>query len=105
MSAAHASKDKEYQPHHAQYWFRDIIKADGYQGLKAHHPREQGVSEAAYLIENLSYENDLIVDFFFVGSGTVAVATKRLNRRFIGCDDDQLAVEMTLARLAQEPHP
>jgi hypothetical protein len=97
----YTSKDAEYQPHQTQYWFRDIIQGDGYRGLKEHHPWEQGVSEATYLIENLSYENDLIVDPF-VGSGTVAVAAKRLNRRFIGCDEDQSAVEMTLARLAQE---
>ena len=54
-----------------------------------------------YVIENLSYENDLVVDPF-LGSGISAVAAKRLNRRFVGCDVDRNAVNTTLARLAQE---
>jgi DNA modification methylase len=54
------------------------------------------------VIENLSYEKDLVVDTF-LGSGTSAVAAKRLNRRFVGCDEDEASVSMTLARLAQEP--
>ena len=37
-----------------QFWFKDIIQGDGYRGLKDHHPWEQGVSEAMYVIENLS---------------------------------------------------
>lgn len=100
----YTSKDAEYQPHQTQYWFKDIIRGDGYRGLKTHHPWEQGVSEAMYVIENLSYENDLVVDPF-LGSGTTAVAAKRLNRRFVGCDEDLDAVNTTLARLAQELEP
>jgi len=42
--------------------------------LKDHHPWEQGVSEAMYVIENLSYENQLICDH--LGSGTTAIAAK-----------------------------
>jgi len=53
------------------------------------------------VIENLSYENDLICDPFF-GSGTTGVPCKRLNRRFVGCDEDQDAVNTCLSRLAQE---
>ncbi len=56
-----------------------------------------------YEIENISYENALVVDPF-LGSGTTAVAAKRLNRRFVGCDEDEDAVNITLARLAQEPN-
>jgi hypothetical protein len=98
----YCSKDGDYQPHQTQYWFKDIITGDGYRGLKEHHPWEQGVSEAMYVIENLSYENQLICDPF-LGSGTTAVAARRLNRRFVGCDEDEASVNMTLARLAQEP--
>ncbi len=100
----YCSKDAEYQPHQTQYWFKDIIQGDGYRGLKDHHPWEQGVSEAMYVIENLSYENDLVVDPF-LGSGTTAVAAKRLNRRFVGSDESIDAVNTALARLAQEPEP
>lgn len=98
----YTSRDAEYQPHQTQYWFRDIINGDGYRGLKDHHPWEQGVSEAMYVIEKLSYENDVICDPF-LGSGTVGVAAKRLNRRFVGCDESIDAVNTAVARLAQEP--
>ena len=56
------------------------------------------------LIENLSYENDLVVDPF-LGSGTAAVAAKRLSRRFVGGDESVEAVNTALSRLAQEPEP
>ena len=98
----YTSRDAAYQPHQTQYWFKDIIQGDGYRGLKDHHPWEQGVSESVQILESLSYENDLVVDPF-LGSGTVAVACKRLNRRFVGCDVDQDSVNMTLARLAEGP--
>ncbi len=97
----YTSRDAEYQPHQTQYWFRDIIQGDGYRGLKDHHPWEQGVSEAMYVIENLSYENDLICDPF-LGSGTTGVAAKRLNRCFIGCDVDEHCVNETKRRLSEE---
>ena len=41
----------------------------------------------------------------FLGSGTVAIAAKRLNRRFVGCDESIDAVNTALARLAEEPEP
>jgi DNA modification methylase len=41
----------------------------------------------------------------FVGSGTVVLAAKRLNRRFAGCDESIDAVNTALALLAQEPEP
>ncbi len=41
----------------------------------------------------------------FLGSGTVAVAAKRLKRRFIGSDHDADAIALTKNRLAQKPEP
>lgn len=97
----YCSKDADYQPHQTQYWFKDIINGDGYRGLKEHHPWEQGVSEAMYVIENLSYENDLVCDPF-LGSGTTGIAAKRLNRCFIGCDVDEHCVNEAKRRLSEE---
>ena len=72
---------------------------------KEHHEWEQGLREAEGRDrESLGTENDLICDPF-LGSGTSAVAAKRLNRRFVGCDEDLDAVNTTLARLAQELEP
>jgi hypothetical protein len=47
------------------------------------------------------YENDLVVDPF-LGSGTTAVAAKRLNRRFVGCDEDEHCVNEAKRRLSEE---
>jgi hypothetical protein len=97
----YCSRDAEYQPYQTQFWFKDIIQGDGYRGLKDHHPWEQGVSESTQILESLSYENDLVVDPF-LGSGTVAVACKRLERRFVGCDVSEEAVQTSLYRLSKE---
>lgn len=52
----------------------------------------------------LTYEGDVVVDLF-VGSGMTAVAGKRLNRRFVGCDEDEASTNTEIARLTQEPEP
>jgi len=90
----------EYEPEQKNAWIHDLIEGDGV--TKENHRWEQGIGEACHLIEGLTYENELVVDPF-VGSGTIGLAAKRLNRRLIGCDVDQDAVNMALARLAREP--
>ena len=50
----------------------------------------------------LTYEGDLVVDPL-VGSATTAVAAKRLNRRFVGCDEDEASTNTAIARLAKKP--
>lgn len=68
----------------------------GHKGLFAFHkywgkkPQEQ----LAYLIKSLSLEGDIIVDPF-VGSGLVAREALNQHRRFVGCDVNPVAVEMT----------
>jgi len=86
----------QYQPD--LQWINDVITGDGV--TKEHHEWEQGIKESEYIIENLSIEHDLIVDPF-LGSGTTALASKMLNRRFIGCDVDINAVNISLSRISQ----
>ena len=50
------------------------------------------------IIKASSNEGDLVADFY-LGSGTTAVVCKELNRRFIGCDINEVAVKATLDRL------
>ena len=50
------------------------------------------------IIKASSDEGDLIADFY-LGSGTTAVCCKELNRRFIGCDINPRAIEITKKRL------
>ena len=52
-------------------------------------------------IEASSNENDLICDFFN-GSGTSAVASKLLNRRYIGFEINKEYVDITKLRLQEE---
>ena len=85
-----------YQPD--LQWICDVLGGDGI--TKEHHEWEQGIQEAEYIIKNLSFEHDLIVDPF-LGSGTTALASKRLNRRFMGSDVDINAINITLSRLVQ----
>jgi len=51
------------------------------------------------IIKASSNENDLVADFF-MGSGTTAVVCKELNRKFIGCDINPKAIQITNERLA-----
>ncbi len=60
--------------------------------------REQPATESEYLVKALTHERGLVVDPF-LGSGTTGVACKRLDRRFVGCDVDRKAVEISLGRL------
>ena len=52
------------------------------------------------IIELYSNENDIIADFF-CGSGTSMVVAKELGRRYIGCDINPKAVEITNKRLEE----
>ena len=63
----------------------------GYETQKPKHLLE-------YLIKGLSNEGDIIADFF-CGSGTSLVVAKELNRKYIGCDINPRAIEITNKRL------
>lgn len=51
-----------------------------------------------HFIKASSDEGDTVADFF-LGSGTTAVVCKELNRKFIGCDINSRAIELTNKRL------
>ena len=50
------------------------------------------------IILTSSNEGDIVADFF-CGSGTTLSVAKRLRRRFIGCDDNPEAVEISKERI------
>lgn len=83
-------------------YLKDVIHGDGLANLnKQDHPWQQGVRESGYLIEVLSLPGDLVVDPC-CGSGTVAVACRRINRRFVGCELDEHGVNETRKRVLEE---
>ncbi|MHA1712910.1 MAG: DNA methyltransferase [Candidatus Ranarchaeia archaeon] len=49
-------------------------------------------------IKMFTAEGDLVADFF-CGSGTTPVACEHLNRRWIACDSNPIAIKITLDRL------
>lgn len=61
-------------------------------------PKPDAVLER--IISTCSKEGDLVADFF-LGGGTTAVVSKRLKRRFIGCDISQKACEVTVKKLQE----
>jgi len=52
------------------------------------HPTQKPVELMEYLIKSYTNENDLVLDFT-MGSGTIMVACKNLNRRGIGIELDE----------------
>tara|TARA_B100000963_G_scaffold69120_2_gene57505 strand:+ start:1944 stop:2624 length:681 start_codon:yes stop_codon:yes gene_type:complete len=63
------------------------------------HPTEKPVELMEYLIRTYTDEGDLVVDPF-CGSGSTAVACKRLGRRFLGGDISSEYVAQAVARAA-----
>ena len=62
------------------------------------YPTQKPLKLLERIIKASSNEGDLVADFY-LGSGTTAVVCKELNRKFIGCDINPKAIEITNARL------
>jgi site-specific DNA-methyltransferase (adenine-specific) len=70
-----------------------VPRVDGY-------PTEKPVALGKALIGPATNEGDLVLDFM-CGSGAFGVSAIELNRRFIGGDIEQKAVDISMQRLAQ----
>ena len=86
------SKDR-YEPRH---WFINALSSPGAE--KDAHPWQKPLGNVAYYLERFSEPGELVCDPF-LGGGTTAVAAQRAGRRFVGCDLDPGAVEVTIERL------
>jgi DNA modification methylase len=58
------------------------------------HEWEQSLTEAKYLINNLTLENHSIVLDPMMGTGTTGIAALKLNRKFIGIEKDLHTFQM-----------
>jgi len=65
------------------------------------HPCQLPVHLLERIILMSTDENDIVLDPF-IGTGTTAIAAKRLGRHFIGFDIDEKYVEITKQKLEQE---
>jgi site-specific DNA-methyltransferase (adenine-specific) len=82
-----------YEPRH---WFINALSSPGAE--KDAHPWQKPLGNVGYYLERFSEPAELVCDPF-LGGGTTAVAAQRAGRRFVGCDLDPGAVEVTLERL------
>jgi DNA modification methylase len=82
----------------------DVLIGNGKE--KDFHEWQQAVEEAETLISWFTEEGDLVCDPM-CGSGTSAVASLRMGRRYIGCDRDPSAVSVAQdrAKAAVEVQP
>jgi site-specific DNA-methyltransferase (adenine-specific) len=62
------------------------------------HPTQKPLSILEWIIKSSSKKNGVVLDCF-MGSGTTAVAAKKLERHFLGCEIDRNFYKISLDRL------
>lgn len=88
----------EYQQEFTNYP-RGIIKfAQDSSGL---HPTQKPVALCEYLIKTYTNEGDVVLDNC-MGSGTTGVSSKRLKRRFIGIEREEIYFNIAKKRIESE---
>lgn len=79
----------------------DVFRAKWMAGaMRCEHPAEKSPDVVAYLVENLSRENWIVLDPF-MGSGTTGVACIRTGRKFIGIEQNEGYFEIAKKRIQQ----
>lgn len=73
-------------------------KSKGYENNYVKYDTQKPKSLSEVIIKASSKEGELVADFF-CGSGTSMVVAKELGRKYIGCDINPKAVEITNKRL------
>ena len=78
---------------HHSVWNYDIAEKKG-------HITPKPLELIESIIKHSSKEGQLVLDCF-MGSGTVAIASRKLTRNFIGCDTDNTYIELIIIRSAR----
>lgn len=63
------------------------------------YPNPKSVESYEFLLKMFSLEGDIVLDIF-IGSGTTAIASKKLKRHFIGFEKEQEYVDIANKRLS-----
>lgn len=79
-------------------WIGDVCKSEVNDNDKTHHHWGQSESGMADVVSRFTYPGQVICDPF-VGGGTTGVVSVSMNRRFIGIDKSEDAIETTQRRL------
>lgn len=85
---------------HPNYFVHSICS--GKERKEGGHPTQKPVKLLEWLIKYLTDEGELVLDPF-CGSGSVLVAAKRLNRKYIGIDINSKYVDIATKRLETIP--
>lgn len=81
---------------------RHVSKKEG-KVVKQNHPTPKPVEMIERMILASSDEGDLVLDLFS-GTGTTSYVSKKLNRNFIGCENDPYYIELINKRLEEKNH-
>jgi len=76
----------------------NLIKYNNVSGSGVLHPTQKPVALLEYLIKTYTNENDTVLDFT-MGSGSTGVASKNLNRNFIGIEKDKDYFDIARTRI------
>lgn len=80
---------------------RSVLKFSSDKQTSNLHPTQKPVALCEYLIKTYTNENDTVLDNC-MGSGTTGVACKKLNRNFIGIENDPKYFETALRRIYED---
>jgi len=80
----------------------DVLEYVYSKNINYGHPARKPTKCISQLIKCFSKENDTVLDCF-MGSGTTALACKRLNRHFIGFEINKEYYDISLKRLLNVP--
>ncbi len=76
----------------------DVLDFKVVQPYQGKHPCEKPLELMKHIINASSREGDVVLDAF-VGSGSTAIATLQLNRKFIGCEKGDIEYHQAKERI------
>lgn len=84
-----------------EFRWNGMLQQDMKHKEKRIHPTQKPVALYKWIIEKFTKPSDIILDTH-VGSASSLIAAKRLRRRFVGCEKDELYFNQALNRFNQE---
>ena len=77
---------------------KTVFEVDMPRGKEKYHPTDKPVDMIQDIISSVTFENELIFDPF-VGGGSTMIASKNLNRKYIGFELDKKYFEIAKNRI------
>jgi DNA modification methylase len=84
-------------------WWTDIETLNHSDRERTGWPSQKPERLVERILQAVTRPGDRVADWF-AGSGTTAAVAQRLGRRFVVCDRELAAVELTIARLVAQGH-